>query len=221
MLVAVRINRLASDVFHREIGLARIADACVVKAGNIRVFELREKISFAGKALTQGGERGGVVGGGGQLHRDVALHTAIGITRAPHAAHAAVAHKLDQLERADLRADFAVGLVARIVIRARQRGEDVVGLDSLMRAEQLAQQWCDQRLGSSHLFEPRVTLLGPQRDGGVHEREGALPVVSGEGHGWSVGEGLGYGLSTQTQYSGKSGQKSLCCRRALGRAVSR
>ena len=86
--VAVRGDRLAVDVFHREIRQAVCADARVVQSCDVRMLEPRQNVALACKPLREIAaqpihQR--------QLQRDLARQRAIGTLGQPHVCHPACA----------------------------------------------------------------------------------------------------------------------------------
>ena len=96
--LAITGDRLAVDVFQREVGLPVLVDAGIQQARDVGMGEAGEDFAFAVEALAQAG-----IGqpGAQQLQCDLALVQAIGARGQPDLAHAAFADQPVQPVRAD------------------------------------------------------------------------------------------------------------------------
>ncbi len=128
LAVAVRIDRLAGDVFQHEIRLADRRHAGIDDPGDLGVRQAAEDASFAREPRFAGAadERGVQ-----QLDGDPAVVAPVGALGQPHAAHAAVADRLDQPVRAQLQS--GQGRPRRL--DGGSAGQEVVVLDGVALGE--------------------------------------------------------------------------------------
>ena len=158
---AVTVDRRAVDILERQ-----------VQAGDVRVLERSEDVSFARQAYCQPGGPADVR----QLQRDLAKRLAVDPLGEPDRPHSALAELGEQPVRADRRARrCAVAGRCRAERQLRQRGEKVPGLDVGAIAEELAQLGLD-RIGLVQRVEPGVALGGSEREDFVEPATDRRPV---------------------------------------------
>ena len=126
--LAITGDRLAVDVFQREVGLPVLVDAGIQQACDVGMGEAGEDLALAVEALAQ--FRVGKPGTQ-QFQRDLAFVQAIGARSQPDLAHAAFADQPVQPVRADARAG------ARAVRQFHHRFGEEVGVAFFHRQQLL------------------------------------------------------------------------------------
>jgi len=130
LVAAVVGDRLAFDVFQRQVRQAVAGHAGVEQAGDVGMRQAREDLPFAGEA---GAQVGVGQARAQQLQRDAALIEPIGARGQPDLAHAAFAEQALQ----PVAADFHARAHARLLRRHQRFGQEI--LVAVFQANKLSQ----------------------------------------------------------------------------------
>jgi hypothetical protein len=175
--VAPAVDRLALDIFHREIRRVVVGDAAVVQRGDVRVRKARERFALAQEPALHVGIRELAAD---QLQRNAMLELPVGALGKEHAAHAAGADFAQQEVGADA---CAGGWAGRLAARCRECRRDhasaaveEIAARAGMRREQRAE--LVERLGLACALcgEPAFALGRGHVERGGKQRLDARPV---------------------------------------------
>jgi hypothetical protein len=173
-VVAVRRERFAVDVLHREIGLTGGAHAGVVESRDIWMRQRRQDVALALEAL---GELGLARPLKRQFQRHFALQLPVPTFGEPDRAHAAAADLADQAVGADLLANSRSPLEQRVPCGIDGRvGEESARLKLGMLRQQLADGDGNFRFGGSEIGQPALALFGLQVERLVEVGCNTLPL---------------------------------------------
>jgi hypothetical protein len=159
-------DRLAVDVFQREVGLAVLGRAGIEQARDVGVLQPREDLAFAGEAQAQ--VRVGEAGAQ-QLQCDAALVQAVVAAGHPHLAHAAFAEQALEPVRADARAGARAG-------RGQQRFAEEVAVAGVV-VEQGLELVRGFRVFLAHQREAARARFRVQLQQGVEQGGQPLPAL--------------------------------------------
>ena len=167
MRAAVIGDRLAFDVFEREIRLMVVAHARVEQARDVRMRQAREDLAFAGEAQAQVRIDQARAQ---QLQRDAALIQAVGARGQPHLAHAAFAEHAFEAIRADFHAGPRAGQG-----RDERLGEEVLAIG--FELEQFFEVVRGLRILFAHQAQAAFAFVVVELEQRIEQRGQPLPAL--------------------------------------------